>query len=92
MKQKTEKNKIVVLNPPPAKKNGSIPLSRLSDVRFEVARLYREARSGKLDVQNATRLAYLLQVLAKVIEGGELEKRIEALEQAQEGKNVRSTR
>lgn len=81
MKKKADKNQVVVLPPTPQRK-GSIQLTKLSDVRFEVAKLYREARTGKIDVQDATRLAYLLQVLAKIIENGELEKRIEQLEQA----------
>lgn len=85
MKEKRDKKQIVVLPPTPRQK-GSIQLTKISDVRYEVAKLYREARTGKIDVQDATRLAYLLQVLAKIIENGELEKRIEALEAQQEDK------
>lgn len=83
MKQKTDTNKLVVLNPPPHRKT-SIPLAKISDVRFEIAKLYREARTGKIDVQDATRLAYLLQVLGKIIETSEIEARISALEHQQE--------
>lgn len=91
MKPKKEQNKLVVLNPPPGKRSASIPLSRSSEIRYELARLYREARAGVLEAQTATRLAYLLQVLAKVIEQSDLEQRIAALEEAQGGNNGKST-
>ena len=57
-----------------------INLDSLENVRREVARLYREARSGMLPLTDATRLAFLLQVLAKLHEVTTLEKRIAALE------------
>jgi hypothetical protein len=56
-------------------------LDTLQDIRREMARVYREARSGLVDVQDATKLTWCLQAVGKVIEGGELEKRIETLEQ-----------
>lgn len=71
---------VVLAPPPPAGRIQSTPLSRLSEVRYELSKLYREARNGKINVSDATRLAYLLQVLAKIIEGSDLERRIEALE------------
>ena len=68
----------VVLYPPPAK--GSIALTKMAHIRTELASLYREARTGKIDLSDATKLTFMLQVLGKIIEGGELEQRIEALE------------
>jgi len=56
-------------------------LDTMSDVKREMAKVYREARSGIVDVQDATKLTWCLQAVAKVIEGNDLEKRIEALEQ-----------
>ncbi len=56
------------------------PLDSMSDVKREMAKVYREARSGLVDVQDATKLTWCLQAVAKVIEGSDLEKRIEALE------------
>lgn len=55
-------------------------LDSLGDVKSEMAKLYREARSGVIDVQDSTKLVWVLQAVAKVIEGSDLEKRIEILE------------
>ena len=55
-------------------------LNTMSDVKSEMAKVYREARSGLVDVQDATKLTWCLQAVAKVIEGSDLEKRIEILE------------
>lgn len=77
------KGKLEVL-PPREGRKGAIALTKLSHLRAELASIYREARRGEIDTQSATRLAYLLQVLAKVIETGDIERRLELLEQAQE--------
>ncbi|MGZ8237938.1 MAG: hypothetical protein ACXWTY_08720 [Methylobacter sp.] len=55
-------------------------LDTMQDVKREMAKVYREARSGLVDVQDATKLTWCLQAVGKVIEGSDLEKRIEALE------------
>ena len=55
-------------------------LDSISDIKREMAKVYREARSGTVDVQDATKLTWCLQAVAKVIESGDLEKRIELLE------------
>lgn len=55
-------------------------LKNIDDVCKELGRLYREARAGLVEVQDASRLANMLQILARCIEGGELERRLEALE------------
>lgn len=57
-----------------------IKLQTLEDVRREAARVYREARAGKLDTAEASKLSFMLQGIAKMIEAGQIEKRIEALE------------
>lgn len=56
-------------------------LQTISDVSHELAKLYREARSGKIDVSDASRLANLLSILARILGESVLEKRIEILEQ-----------
>jgi hypothetical protein len=56
-------------------------LDSVSDVKREMAKVYREARSGIIGIQDATRLTWCLQAVAKVIETSEIEKRIESLEQ-----------
>ena len=55
-------------------------LDTMQDVKREMAKIYREARSGVVDVQDGTKLVWMLQAVAKVIEGSDLEKRIEILE------------
>ena len=57
-----------------------IPLQSLEDVRREAARVYREARSGRIETADASRLSFMLQGIAKMIEMAEIESRIEALE------------
>ena len=46
-----------------------------------MAKLYREARSGIIGTQDATKLTWCLQAVAKVIETSDIEQRIEQLEQ-----------
>ena len=55
-------------------------LKTTDDLRREMARLYRDARNGLLPSQDATRLGYLLDLLRKMIETTDIEKRIEQLE------------
>lgn len=76
-------NKVVLLPPPPRQK-GSIALTKMHHIRSELANIYREARSGKIDLGDATKLTYILREIGRVIEGSDLEERIAALEQAHE--------
>ena len=55
-------------------------LDTISDVKREMARCYKDARSQTIDVQDASRLVYMLAALGKVIESTDIETRIEALE------------
>jgi hypothetical protein len=52
----------------------------VSDVRREFARLYRSMKADEIDCGKGRSLAYVLGLLARAIEGGELEERIDALE------------
>lgn len=65
--------------PPP--RVGRLTSSR--GVRRELARLYADARQGRLDVKNGAKLAYMLTCLHKVIEIEEVLRRIQALEDRQ---------
>ena len=65
--------------PPPATKR--IRLGTVREVHRELQRVYREARGGRLPTQTATRLAYLLNLMAQMIVQSDLEARIEVLEQ-----------
>ncbi|MBK7424251.1 MAG: hypothetical protein IPJ48_14870 [Propionivibrio sp.] len=56
-----------------------IKLSNIEDVRSKMAKIY-EARSGKLDISDAGRLAYVLTGIGKPIEVEVIEKRLIDLE------------
>ncbi len=55
-------------------------LDTLNDVRREMAKVYRESRSDVIDPVTGTKLVWMLQAVGKAIETGDLEKRIEILE------------
>lgn len=57
-----------------------INLHDLEAVRREMARVYRDMRTRKIDSQDGTRLVYVLVQIAKVHEIAVLEKRLVALE------------
>lgn len=55
-------------------------LNNVRDVQNQLARLYREARSGTIKVEDASRLANVLAILGRMIGDSDLETRIAALE------------
>ncbi len=57
------------------------PLNTLRRVRGELARVYRDARTRRLDPADATKLTYMLGTLARILEVDQLEERIAALEE-----------
>lgn len=57
-----------------------LPLKTAQHVRSELARVYRSMKHGDIDPSIGTKLTYVLVALGKMIEVGDLEKRIEALE------------
>jgi hypothetical protein len=62
-----------------------LKLATIEDCRREMARVYRDARSATTDTANASRLVYMLTSIAKMIEIGQLEQRLIALEEKQHG-------
>ena len=66
--------------PPQRGKRYRCELDTVSDVKREMAKVYRECRSNLIDAQTGTKLSWMLQGIAKVIESSDLEQRIEALE------------
>jgi hypothetical protein len=55
-------------------------LTSLEGVRVEMARIYRDAESGKRDTQDCSKLVYILGQIGKVLELTEIERRIDLLE------------
>jgi hypothetical protein len=55
-------------------------LDTLPRCRRELAKLYHEARSGRLAPQDATRLASIVAMIARLIDGADLEDRLARLE------------
>src|SRR6266516_2914879 len=55
-------------------------LATIGGVVTELAKLYREAKSGQREVGEASRLASILVALRGAIEGSQFEARLDALE------------
>lgn len=58
-----------------------IELKKIDDIRLEMAKVYREMRTNRLDSQQGSRLVYVLSQIGKLIEIHEIERRIAALEE-----------
>ena len=58
-------------------------LARLDGCRAEMAAVYREARNGRIELGDATRLVYVLAQIARVLELSEIERRLDRLEELQ---------
>jgi hypothetical protein len=69
----------------PTPRLSRVRLDSVERVRRELARIYVEAREGRRDVQDASRLANMLSLLARMIEGASFEERLAAVERAQAG-------
>ncbi|MGC8703777.1 MAG: hypothetical protein ACP5RV_12770 [Thiomonas sp.] len=72
-----------VLDPIPRQK---VRLHTVDDLRLEMARVYSDMRSGRLESAEGTKLAYVLGQMVKVFELAVIEKRIEVLEATYEPK------
>lgn len=66
--------------PRPTARRYRARLESVRDVQHQVARLFRDARSGTIKVEDASRLANILAILSRMIAEGDLEARVEALE------------
>lgn len=60
-----------------------VKLNTVADVQRELSKLYRLARAKKLDVSEASKLSNILVMIARIMETGDLEARIEALEKGE---------
>ena len=80
---KVIEGEVIMADPTPHQ----IKLVTAADCKREMARVYRDARTGRLDVQDGTRLVYMLAQVGKMIELNEFEKRIELLEKNRHNSN-----
>ena len=64
-----------------------LKLATIDDCRREMAKVYRDAKTGQTETADASRLVYMLTSIAKLIEVGKLEERLNALEEQQHGKH-----
>ncbi len=65
--------------PPPVAKRYRCKLSSVADANRELQRVYRECRSGLLDVGDGSKLAHILLAIARIHEA-DLGDRVAALE------------
>ena len=70
-----------VLHPTPLNSMHKIRLNDAETIRMEMARLYRDMRMGRIDTQDGTRLAYVLDMVRKAHETSELQRRVEIIDQ-----------
>jgi hypothetical protein len=73
--------------PSPPRPGGSIcriKLDSIVDIRAELSRIYRTAKSRRMDWHDATRACHVLNTLARLIEGSGFERRLAELEAALE--------
>ena len=59
------------------------PLNTIENVKAELARLYREGKSGRREVNDVSKLANVLSILGRLIEGADLERRMAEIEERQ---------
>ena len=58
-----------------------LKLRTMDDVKAELARLYREGKAGRRAIADVSKLANVLGILGRLIEGVDLEARLGALEE-----------
>lgn len=64
------------------KRRRAIDLATLTDVRREMAKVYRETRLKKIPPEVGAKLTFMLTSIAKVAELAEVQPRVEAIERA----------
>ena len=73
----------LALVPTPGRRKAQ--LNTLEGVRRELARIYREAESGKRDAADASRRTFMLGQIGKLLELTEIERRLTAVEDRTNG-------
>jgi hypothetical protein len=58
-----------------------VRLDTIGHVKTEMGRVYRLASAGRMEWHHATRAAHILNSIARLIEGNDLEARLDRLEE-----------
>lgn len=61
-------------------------LRTMNDVKSELARLYREGKAGRRDIADVSKLANILSIMGRLIEGVDLAARMDVLESREKGR------
>lgn len=61
-------------------KSPTIHLKTLHDVRIEMAKVYRAAKTREIDSQEGSRLIYMLSSLGKIVEAQQVSERLDAID------------
>lgn len=64
------------------KKGRKDSLRKPEDLRLFLADIIRKVRKGDMEESKGRTLGYLVQILLRILEGGEFERRLEAIEKA----------
>jgi len=67
-------------NTPAPQRRYRCRLKSVQDVSRELARIYRESRSGMIPVEHASKYANVLSIIGRIIADSDLDERIERLE------------
>ncbi len=80
-------NKVVKLPTPEPKSptRRHRPLKTMEQVRQELSKVYRASRDKSIEIGDASKLANILSLIGRVIEGSTVESRIKALEDQRNG-------
>lgn len=78
-----------LLDPTPLNSMSKIRLNDAETIRMEIARVYRDMRMGRIDTQDGTRLAYVLDMVRKAHETCELQRRVEVIDQVNKMRKVK---
>jgi hypothetical protein len=74
---------IEVLAADPTPTGRRTKLGNIREIRAELARVYRKAKSAEIDTTTATRLTYILTQLANLTMDSDIEERLTQLENGQ---------
>jgi hypothetical protein len=66
--------------PPTPRRRRHAPLTSIDHCRREVERIYRAVQDGLLIEEKATKRAFLVSTISRMIETGDLAQRLDALE------------